>query len=192
MRRLKQICTTDTQAACRTVWLAGWRWLQPIGKGRKEAFSRMPMPILTQREKYGVVVVGKCKVGLYGFRKGRSCTTALATAHAAWVSAKAKGKVVAVVGFDLSAASDTVGREDLLPKMLAMGIGGKTLKWFRCFLTNVKQHVVWDGQVSDVVDVEYGVRQGSLLGPVLYQLHVSDLPLAMEIRETNRGQRLRR
>jgi hypothetical protein len=52
-----------------------------------------------------------------GFRKGRSCTTALATAHAAWVSAKAKAKVVAVVGFDLSAAFDTVGREDLLPKM---------------------------------------------------------------------------
>jgi hypothetical protein len=44
--------------------------------------------------------------------------------------------------------------------------------------------VVWDGQVSDVVDVEYGVRQGSLLGPVLYLLHVSDLPLALEIRDS--------
>jgi hypothetical protein len=104
----------------------------------------------------------------HGFRKGRSCTTAIATAHAAWVSAKAKGKVVAVVGFDLSAACNTVGREDLLPMMSAMGIGGKALKWFRCYLTNAKQRVVWDGQVSDIVDVEYGVRQGSLLGPVLY------------------------
>jgi hypothetical protein len=66
----------------------------------------------------------------HGFRKGRSCTTALATAHAAWVAAKARGKVVAVVGFDLSAAFDTVGREDLLPKMMAMGIGGRSLKWF--------------------------------------------------------------
>jgi hypothetical protein len=59
----------------------------------------------------------------HGLRKGRSCTTALATAHAAWVAAKAKGKVVAVVRFDLSAAFNTVGREDLLPKMAAMGIG---------------------------------------------------------------------
>jgi hypothetical protein len=32
--------------------------------------------------------------------------------------------------------------------------------------------------------VEYGVRQGSLLGPVLYLLHVSDLPLALEIRDS--------
>jgi hypothetical protein len=44
--------------------------------------------------------------------------------------------------------------------------------------------VVWDGQVSNVVDVEYGVRQGSLLGPVLYLLHVSDLPLALEIKDS--------
>jgi hypothetical protein len=45
--------------------------------------------------------------------------------------------------------------------------------------------VVWDDQVSDVVDVEYGVMQGSLLGPVLYLLLVSDLPLALEIRDSN-------
>jgi hypothetical protein len=44
--------------------------------------------------------------------------------------------------------------------------------------------VVWDGQVSDTVDVEYGVRQGSLLGPVLYLLHVSDLPPALGMRDS--------
>jgi hypothetical protein len=105
----------------------------------------------------------------HGFRRGRSCTTALASAHAAWVAAKAKGKVVAVVGFDLLAAFDNVGREDLLPKMEAMGIRGKSIKWFRLYLTNARQRVVWDGQVSDVVDVEYGVRP---MDPVLYLIHV--------------------
>jgi hypothetical protein len=88
-----------------------------------------------------------------------------------------------VIGFDLSAAFDTVGREDLLP--MTLGIGGKALKWFRCYLTNAKQRVVWDGQMSDIVDVEYRVRQGSRLGPVLYLLHVFDLPLALEIRESD-------
>jgi hypothetical protein len=120
----------------------------------------------------------------HGFRKGRSCTTALSTAHAAWISAN-KSKEVAVIGFDLSVAFDTVGREDLLPKMVAIGIGGKELKWFRCYLTDEKQHIVWDGPVSDIMDLEYGVRQGSLLGPVLYLLHVFDLPLALEIRESD-------
>jgi hypothetical protein len=36
-----------------------------------------------------------------------------------------------------------------------------------------------------MVDVEYGVRQGSLLGPVLYLLPVADLPLALEIRDSD-------
>jgi hypothetical protein len=122
----------------------------------------------------------------HGFRKGRSCTTALATAHAAWVAARARGKMGAVVGYALSAAFDTIGREDLLPKMEAMGIGGRNLNWFRSYLTAARQRVVWDGQVSGMVDVEYGVRQGSLLGPVLYLLlHVSDLPLALEIRDSD-------
>jgi hypothetical protein len=93
--------------------------------------------------------------------------------------------VVAVIGFDLCATFDTVGREDLLAKMSAIGIGGKALKWFRCYLTNAKQRVVWDGHVSNIVDVEYGVRQGFLLGPVLYLLHVFDLPFTLEIRETD-------
>jgi hypothetical protein len=93
--------------------------------------------------------------------------------------------MVAVIGFNLSAAFDTVGREDLLTKMLAIGIGGKALRWLRCYLTNAKQRVVWEGQVSDVVDVEYGVMQGSLLSPVLYLLHVFHLPLALEIRESD-------
>jgi hypothetical protein len=59
------------------------------------------------------------------------------------------------------------------------------LKWFRCYLTNAKQRVVWDGHVSDIVDVEYGVRQGSLLGLVLYLLHIFDLPFSLEIRESD-------
>jgi hypothetical protein len=120
----------------------------------------------------------------HGFRKRRLFSTALATAHAAWVSAN-KSKAVAVIGFDLSAAFDTVGREDLLRKMLAMGIGGKELKWFRCYLTDAKQRLVWDGQVSYIVDAEYGVKAGSLLGRVLYLLHVFDLPIDLEIRESD-------
>jgi hypothetical protein len=57
--------------------------------------------------------------------------------------------------------------------------------WFRCYLSGAGQRVIWDGNVSDIVEVEYGVRQGSLLGPVLYLLHVSDFPESLEIRESD-------
>jgi hypothetical protein len=147
------------------------------GKSRKEPALYRPVAILCAMSKVLPTVTKEdleafmkanyiLPASQHGFRKGRLCTTALATAHAAWVSAN-KSKVVAVIGFDLSATFDTVGREDLLPKMSAIDIGGKALKWFRCYLTNAKQHVVWEGHMPDIVDVEYGVWQGSLLGPVL-------------------------
>jgi hypothetical protein len=107
-----------------------------------------------------------------GFRKGRSCT------HCVCNSPRG-------LGHGEGERTDTDGREDLLPKMEAMGIGGRNLNWFRLYLTGARQRVVWDGQVSGTVDVEYGVRQGSLLGLVLYLLHVSDLPLALEIRDND-------
>jgi hypothetical protein len=164
------------------------------GKARNEPASYRPLAILCAMSKVLETVAKEdleafmntnntLPASQHGFRRGRSCTTALATGHGALFSAKSK--VVAVIGFDLSATFNTVGREDLLPKMLAIDIGGKGLKWFRCYLTNAKQRVVWDEHVFNIVDVEYGVRQGSLLGPVLYLLHVFDPPLHLEIRESD-------
>jgi hypothetical protein len=96
------------------------------GKARNKPASYRPVAILCAMSKVLKTVAKEdleafmkgnniLPMSQHGFRKGRSCTTALATAHAAWVLAKAK--VVAVISFDLSAAFNTVGREDLLPKM---------------------------------------------------------------------------
>jgi hypothetical protein len=45
----------------------------------------------------------------YGFRPKKSCTSALAHAQAGWLSGAAKGKVVCLMAFNLSAAFDTCG-----------------------------------------------------------------------------------
>jgi hypothetical protein len=98
--------------------------IQPVykggGKSRKELASYRPVAILCAMLKVLETVAKEdleafmkanniLPASQHCFRKGHSCTTALATAHAAWVSAN-KSKVVAVIGFDLSAAFDTVGR----------------------------------------------------------------------------------
>jgi hypothetical protein len=73
------------------------------GKARSDPATYRPMAILCAFSKV-LETVAKEYLETYmaannilptlqhGFRKGRSCTTALATAHAVWVSAKAKGK----------------------------------------------------------------------------------------------------
>jgi hypothetical protein len=114
----------------------------------------------------------------YGFRPGRSCATALGAAHAGWLSSRHPGgrEVVGVMGFDLSAAFDTVDKSSLLPKPEAVGVKGLALKWFKDYISGGRQKVVWHGVRSNVPDVKYGVRQGSILGPLLYLVIMADLP----------------
>jgi hypothetical protein len=78
----------------------------------------------------------------YGFRPKRSCTSALAHAQAGWLSGEAKGQVVGLMAFDLSAAFDTVGAEQLAPTLRALGIMGRELRWFLDYMSGSKQCVV--------------------------------------------------
>jgi hypothetical protein len=111
----------------------------------------------------------------YGFRPKRSCTSALAHSQAGWLSGAAKGKVVGLMAFNLSAAFDTLAAEQLAPTLQALEITGRSLTWFLCYMTGGEQCVVWDGTVSSLIDVLYGVRQGSILGPILFIVLVSGM-----------------
>jgi hypothetical protein len=75
----------------------------------------------------------------YGFRPARSASMALATAEAAWHSARDLGKTVGIMAFDLTAAFDTVGKEQLLPRLQALGVRGKELSWFNHYLSGGRQ-----------------------------------------------------
>lgn len=97
-----------------------------------------------------------------GFRRGRSTVTALAKAHADWNTAKGSGLVVGVMAFDLSAAFDTVPKDKLLPKLEALGLSGKALDWMNSYLSNGNQIIDWNGARSDPINIDYGVRQGSI------------------------------
>jgi hypothetical protein len=146
------------------------------GKPREDPGSYRPVSILPAMSKLlETLVKGDLEEHLkrvnglpgsqYGFCPKRSCTSALAHAQAGWLSGAAKGKVVGRMAFDLSAAFDTVAADQLVPTLRALGVTGRELRWCICYMTGERQSAVWEGTVGSLVDVLYGVHQGSILGP---------------------------
>ena len=85
------------------------------------------------------------------------------------------GNVADVIYLDIAKAFDKVDHGILLRKLRVMGIGGPMLTWIQEFLVNRSQIVSVDGELSQKAAVVSGVPQGTVLGPILFLVFVSDV-----------------
>ena len=77
---------------------------------------------------------------------------------------------------NLSAASDTVDQYELVNILHnEVGIRGKALVWLKSFLSHKRQSTSVNGCKSKSVHMKYGVRQGSVLGPVLFNIYIGNV-----------------
>ena len=107
-------------------------------------------------------------------KKNDSTETAMVKVHNDILRALDNESSVIVLLLDLSAAFDTVDHQILLSRLKCRyGFHCKVLDWFSSYLSDRKQFV--EGGRSSSHNLNYGLPQGSILGPMLFSLYTSAL-----------------
>ena len=115
--------------------------------------------------------------GQHGFRQSRSTLTQLLAHWDSVLDCLENGDSVDVVYTDFSKAFDKCETNVLLTTLRQCGIKGRVGLWISAFLdpSTRKQAVGVDGRISPLVPVVSGVPQGTVLGPILFLIHIEGI-----------------
>ena len=110
-----------------------------------------------------------------GFLKGISCQSALLTLSRRLFFNRDHGYYSALVSLDFTKAFDIINHQLLLDKLAALGLATKCCNWFRSYLLDRQQSVIYSGTCSDTQPIKISVPQGSTLGPLLILIYINGL-----------------
>ena len=113
------------------------------------------------------------------YKKNHSTTTALLKLNEDIFEALDDSEITLLVLLDFSKAFDTVNHKLLLAKLDILGFQSNVCGWIHSYLTGRSQKVKTDTEESDWAYIKNGVPQGSILGPLLFTILVSDMRMTI-------------
>ena len=117
---------------------------------------------------------------LGGYKKGYSCQHSLLRLLEKWRVCLDNKGIVGTILIDLSKAFDVIDHKLLIAKLAAYGFSKGSLRLILSYLTSRKQRVKLNQFFSEWYEILSGVPQGSILGPILFNIFVNNLILFLE------------
>ena len=81
-------------------------------------------------------------------------------------------KLIGVLMLDLNKAFDSIQHAALLNKLRVLGLTDEALSWVKSYLDDRQQQVFINSSLSTPITIIHGVPQGSILGPLLFNLYI--------------------
>ena len=111
----------------------------------------------------------------HGYIPNRSTSDAILGLLHTLYDAANRGLCSAVIFVDLKKAFNTINHTNLLEKLKGCGVDDDGVRWFREYLHQRQECTMANGTTSDPLTQEYGVPQGSVLGPLLFITYINNV-----------------
>lgn len=147
-------------------------------------FEKIMEEIISRRltdylDKYKIVNANQ-----FGFQKGKSINKLLGN-FANYINEQlSKSHHCLTLFIDFSKAFDTLSHQKLLTMLDKIGIRGRCLDWFKNYLAFRKYYVKISDNLSEETGIDFGVPQGSKLGPILYIIYSNELINSLKLSKT--------